>query len=195
MTPDTQFILFITDHGELALPTENVQLRKHGTASSDLYFNPEWTVRSSLAKGLLADANNQPGVSLSFGGSAPSDFAVGDLAVLLGGTTYEQFEKFTIDLNGDGDILDAEEGFRLFFPIPETALGLVGDSKAVLNIDVVNNTDTDLLVRTMSLDTGSVAPVPEPSLVAMLVAGGLMVLLWVNGRRSAPKFARRSRIP
>ena len=62
---------------------------------------------------MLSDPGCSPGVRLFIDGSDAKNFVAGDLAVHVFDQVFSDFESYTIDLNGNGSILDTGDGIEL----------------------------------------------------------------------------------
>lgn len=169
-----QFILFVTDHGEIGAELF--------PAPQQVPANQRRNLRAAAGSGtrvgtdlqplapddpaidsMIRSSRNQPGLRLRFaapGGAVPN-LAPGNLSLELsnsgGVVTLNQFSAEGVDLDGDGVIgSDPAEGVLAFFPVEETLL-LDLLAQGPFSIDLVNNTGQSLEITEAMLLSGAIS--------------------------------------
>lgn len=187
-----QFIMFITDHGDLH--------KKESTATPVGIGGPALLVPSyqcfsstlELDPQILSDdPQNSPGFSILLQLQSPVSesnsplFGPGSFALTLDnpsltGTDYflPSFFDVFVELDGSGIVGDAPgEGIRVMFqlPDPDTTSPFVSSFFDVFyDVSLTNNTGTPWFVQEFSQDSGNILkPVPEPT--AIMLASFAMV--------------------
>jgi len=189
-----QFILFVTDHGDLHNKQPVATTVQSGTShavqavqsfqtadldGTDRITHPGFSLRVELPTGMthpVGDPFNymplfQPGqwsLVLNNGVDAPFDLM--------------EFEELYID-DGDGIIGNAAgEGMELSFEMdPDWWVESFFD--VTFDVDMFNNSPFDVTVVDFSQDTGDVAKLPEPATIGLLAAG--LAVLARRRRRAA----------
>jgi len=144
MAPDEQFILFVTDHGNIAPSTWNVPIPKNGHVNVLMGINPH------LYDSIQGDPTAHPYVAIFASMSAPP-IAPGTLTVSINGlgpyTVGQNVEQTELDYDGDG-VTDQYE----YDILVDKATLVAGDNSVVL----YNSGPADLTLYSVSLDSGAI---------------------------------------
>jgi hypothetical protein len=164
MSPDEQFVLFVTDHGDIDKIDDAPACEGWLCTSAPLTFG------TRIYDDMLADPNNQPAVSLfSFDPIQPS----GPVTVTVGTASFFNVVfEIQLDLNGDGDLDDEGEGWQARVPLDEAQIDPNGETI------IIAGTET-LTLDLISLESGEIAKV-SPSV------GGTMKILVDSTNNSGP---------
>ena len=110
MGPDEQFILFVTDHGDLDQMHESPPCENGTCVSAPLAHSP--TTYGQMEN----DASNEPGLSLFSPGDTPPAPPV---QVYIMDSFFDVTFDIPIDLDGDGALTGAGEGWLAYLPWPD----------------------------------------------------------------------------
>ena len=165
MKSGEQFILFVTDHGDIHRAIKDVTV-KTGETKLDM------TLDSNFRQQLNSTESNDhlTGVSIFIPGEI--DLKKGDISVTINGIEYKDFEDYGVDLDGDGKLGGKNEGHQVFFRIPE--FELAGNPEDLgphqVNITIKNKTDKTIQTSYITIDSGAIerrpssSPQPPPDL-------------------------------
>ncbi len=142
LSPNQQFILFVTDHGDMDRVDETPNCNANVCVSS-----APLALGENVYEDMLDDPANQPGVSLFFFDPITP---TGKINVTIGSTTVETVFDISIDLNGDGDLEDLDEGWQARADFDESAIDPLG-------VTVSTNYDAgSLVIDRISLESGEI---------------------------------------
>lgn len=155
MNAKEQFVLFVTDHGDL------------DQCDTDYTCYTGWSSTSLDAPAydhMLADPDNQAQLSLfSDVGLSPSQFD----SITVNGYELPSFSDVFFELDYDNDGLT--DKWQYIMPVDEAWLLATGN-------EIAFNNAGDGVVLDVCLESGAIARIPEPTTVVLLLVGGLTVL-------------------
>jgi hypothetical protein len=158
MNANEQFILFVTDHGDLNRVNVPVACSSGTCTSEPLVLGP------TLFQQMLADPNNIPVVSLfSPGPTQPSAVTVTTSTMTAGGVTFNS----SIDVNGDGDLLEVGEGWAAQVLLNEAGVNPSGETVTVTGAPGLN-------LGSIALESGAISKINSD--VPTLSEWGMLVL-------------------
>ena len=144
MAPDEQFILFVTDHGNIAPSTWNLVIPKNGHVNVLMGVNPH------LYDKIQGDPTAHPYVGIFSPMSAPP-IPPGTLTISVNGlgpyTVGQNVEQTELDYDGDG----VTDQYEYDIPVDKATL-VAGDNSVVL----YNSGPADLTLYSVSLDSGAI---------------------------------------
>jgi hypothetical protein len=144
MSPDEQFILFVTDHGNLDASLRDTVILSGGHTDLLLGINPQ------IYHDMTVDPGNDPFLALFSQYGAPP-IAAGTLSVSFNHlgpfSVGSTLQTIPLDYDGDGTI----DQYEYMAPIPESAI-VSGDNA----VHLVNTGTTDQSLMFVSLDTGAI---------------------------------------
>ncbi len=145
MAPDEQFILVVTDHGNIAPSTWNLV-----TPKNNVPVNVLMGVNPHLYDSIKKDPTAHPYISFFTAMSAPP-IPPGTLTVSFNGlgpyTVGQNVEQTGLDYDGDGVV----DQYEYDIPVDKATL-LAGDNSVVLS----NSGPDDLTLYSVSLDSGAI---------------------------------------
>jgi hypothetical protein len=144
MNRDEQFILFVTDHGNIDSSRRNVVTVSGGHTDVLLGINPQ------IHHDMAVDPDNEPFLAL-FGQLGAPPIATGTLSVSFNNlgpfSVGSTLQTIPLDYDGDGTI----DQYEYMIPVPESTI-VSGDNA----VHLVNTGTTDQSLMFVSLDTGAI---------------------------------------
>jgi hypothetical protein len=151
MGPDEQFIMFVTDHGaEQSVVTPTCSPNQ--CLASNLSLPPE------VHMSMVMDPYNQPYLTLFTAGAGLTEPLPAVTMLICQETTVNcivspPLNFLPFDLNGDGDLVDPGDGFRIDLPLPEE---FVLPYPLSVTVNAAPSSGP-LMIHQVGLDTGSIA--------------------------------------
>lgn len=143
MNPNEQFVLFVTDHGNVDTSTGDI-LVNAGHSNVLLSVNP------NLYQDMVDDSSNDPFLAL-FTQEGASPIAPGTLTLTFNGTgpytVGSNVQEIPLDYDADG----VADQYEYFIPLAESTI-LSGDN----TVSLYNNSGSALPLSLVSLDSGAI---------------------------------------